>query len=150
MVLATLSAIMSFYEGLEDRVSRLYEDVSRSGKCPEHIETIQAFSRESRRLKESVLRAYREVITDAFEVGYSFTGLKEEEYWFETEITEDLSCPEVIRSAIAAEEKSRRFCIDAGESSKAFLADIPQALKRVAENKFKRIGILRSMLEALA
>lgn len=144
-MLNTASAIISFYERLEDQIAGFYENLAQDEKYSEERETFLALSRENRRHKEMVIRAYREVITDAIEAGFSFTGLDESDYAIATELREDLSLHDVLNSAIEIEEKSRKFCNDASESSRDLLADITQSFGWVARRKARRLQTLRSI-----
>lgn len=103
MGLNTASSLISFYGGLEDRIARFYEELAANDKNSEVRETFLALAEESRKHMEMVLRAYREVITDAFEAGFSFTGLNEVDYKINTELTDDISLSDVLKMAIDLE-----------------------------------------------
>lgn len=147
MVLNTASAIISFYSKLEDRIAKFYEDQALNDKCSEVRETFLAFAEEGRKHRDAVLRAYREVITDAIETGFSFSGLHESDYEINTELMDDLSFFDILKKAIDVEEKSYKFCTDVSESSRALLADITHAFGWVAKRKAKRKLILESLLD---
>lgn len=147
MDLYTASAIMSFYNKLEEQSARFYEDLADNEKYSEGKEVFLAFAREDRNHSEMVLRAYREVITDAFEAGFSFTGLHESDYRINTELTEDLSYSDILRRAIEIEEKLYRFCADVSEKSRGLLEDISHVFERVAKRKADRKLRLESLLK---
>jgi rubrerythrin len=105
-----------------------------------------AFAKESKRHRDMVDRAYRQVVTDAFETGFTFTGLNDEDYRIDTQLADDLRFSDALKMAIEVEEVSRRLCSDASESSRALLADIAQAFGWVAERKSKRKATLESLL----
>lgn len=149
-MLNTASAIMSFYERLEDQAAGFYDSLARDEKFSEGRDTFMALSKESRRHKEMVLRVYREVITDAIEAGFSFTGLDESDYEIDTELTGDLSLRDVLEKAVDIEEKSQRLCNDASESSRALMADITQALGWVASRKARRVQTLKSLRDEIS
>jgi len=146
MGLNTASAVISFYSKLEDQAAKFYEDLARNEKYAEGRETFLAFARENKRHKEEVLRAYRQVITDALEACF-FASLNESAYQVKTELTEDMSYSDVLKIAMELEERIYKFCIDAGKSSKSLLAGIPKAFERVAEIKAKRKLKLRSLYD---
>lgn len=148
MELNTASAVISFYSRLEERIRKFYEDLASNKKYSDGSETFQAFAKESRKLREMVLRAYREVITDAIEAGFSFPSLCESDYEIDMDLTDDLSFSDILKIAIYVEEKSYKFCTDVSESSRDLLADITQAFKWVANRKAKRRQILESLLDA--
>ncbi len=147
MELNTASAVVSYYTRLEDEISRFYEELAARVESPEGREAFAALAKESKKHRDTVDRAYRHVVTDAFETGFTFAGLNDEDYRIETKLAEDLTLSEALRMAIEAEEVSRRLCADAGESSRALLADIAQAFEWVAERKRKRKAILESLLK---
>lgn len=148
MELNTASAVISFYSRHEERITKFYEDLASNKKYSDGRETFQAFAKESRKLREMVLRTYREVITDAIEAGFSFPSLCESDYEMDMELKDDLSFSDTLKMAIDVEEKSYKFCTDVSESSRDLLADITQAFKWVAIRKAKRRQILESLLDA--
>lgn len=147
MDLYTASAVTSFYDKLEEQAARFYENLADNEKYSDGKEIFLAFAREDRKHREMVLRAYREVITDAFEAGFSFTGLQESDYRINTELTEDLSYSDILRRALEIEEKLYRFCTDVSEKSRGLLDDISHAFERVAKRKADRKLRLESLLK---
>ncbi len=146
-MLNTASAIISFFGRLEDQIIELYEKLAANEKYSEAKDTFLALTKDNKRDKEMVQRVYQEVVTDAIETGFSFKGLNEKDYQFTTKLTEGLSYSNILRMAIDAEEKSSKFCIDASESSRSLLADIPQSFEWVAKRKNRRKKQLESLLE---
>ena len=100
MGLNTASAVISFYDRLEQGITSFYEDLASTEDNPEGRETFLTLAKESRRHREMVLRTYREVITDAFEAGFSFPNLRESDYEITMEITDDLSFQDKLNIAI--------------------------------------------------
>ena len=145
MGLNTSSAVVTFYEELEERAARFYEQLAE--RYPEVRESFLTFAREARKHREMVLRAYREAITDAFETGFSFTGLNEGDYKINTELTENMSYSDAIKRALEMEEKIHRFCMDVSQRSKGLQADISHTFERAAKRKTERKLILESLLE---
>lgn len=146
MELNTASAVVSHYTRLEDEISRFYEELAAKVESPEGREAFAAFARESKKNRDMVDRAYRHVVTDAFETGFTFSGLNDEDYRIDTQLEDDLRFSDALKMAIDVEEVSRRLCSDASESSRALLADIAQAFGWVAERKSKRKATLESLL----
>ena len=146
MELNTASAVVSHYTRLEDEISRFYEELAAKVESPEGREAFAAFAKESKRHRDMVDRAYRHVVTDAFETGFSFAGLNDEDYRIDTGLADDARFQDALRVAIDVEEVSRRLCHDASESSRALLADIAQAFGWVAERKSRRKAKLESLL----
>lgn len=146
-MLNTASAIISFFGRLEDQIIELYENLAANEKYSEAKDIFLALAKDNKRDREMVQRVYQEVVTDAIETGFSFTGLNEKDYQITTELAEGLSYLNVVRMAIDAEDRSSKFCIDASESSRSLLADIPQAFEWVAKRKNRRKEQLASLLE---
>lgn len=137
-MLNTTSAFITFHGKLEDEAGDFYRRLAGSGRYPEAEETFLALARENGKHKETVLRTYREVITDAFEGGFPLFPLNEEDYRINTELTDDASLPDILRRASEIEETSRRFCTDAAKSTRGLMADVPQAFEWVARAKARR------------
>ena len=146
-MLNTASAIISFFGRLEDQIIELYENLAANEEYSEAKDTFLVLAKDNKRDRETVQRVYQEVVTDAIETGFSFTGLNEDDYQISTELAEGLSYSNVVRMAIDAEDKSSKFCIDASESSRSLLADIPQSFEWVAKRKNRRKEQLASLLE---
>ena len=113
MELNTASTVVSHYTRLEDEISRFYEELAAKVESPEGREAFAAFAKESKKHREMVDRAYRHVVTDAFETGFSFAGLNDEDYRIDTHLADDARFQDALRMAIAVEEVSRRLCHDA-------------------------------------
>lgn len=145
MELNTASAVVSYYTRMEDEISRFYEELAAKIESPEGREAFAAFAKESKKHRDMVERAYRHVVTDAFETGFTFAGLNDEDYRIDTHLVEDLQFSDALRMAIEVEEVSRRLCSNASEISRALLADIAQAFGWVAERKSKRKATLESL-----
>jgi len=143
--LNTTSAVITFYEQLEEKAARLYERLA--DKCPEGRGSFLALAGEARKDRKTVLRAYREAITDAFETGFSFTGLNEDDYKINTELPENMSYSDTVKRALEMEEKIHRFCTDVSQRSKELQADISNTFERAAKRKTERKLILQSILE---
>jgi len=142
--LTTTSAIISFYNNLEDRVVRFYEELATNENNISNTNVFQTFADESKKQKDMVNRRYREVITDAFEAGFSFSGLNEDDYKIDTELSDDLTYSDVLQMAIKIEETLLKFCTDASKSSKVLLTDIAQVFESVARKKSERKELLKT------
>jgi rubrerythrin len=146
-LLNTAGAFIRFHGELEDRIKEFYESLAVIDKYSADRETFLTFSKENKRHKDMILRTYREVITDALEAAFPLKNLDEVDYEMNTKLTGDMSFREVIERAIEIEEKSYKYCRDAGESTSGLLADIPQAFKQIAQKKTKRKETLESLKE---
>jgi len=145
-VLRTASSLVGFYSSMEEALARFYEELARREEFSGHREALLALSGESLRHRDMVQRAYREGVTDAYEVGYMRGTLDEGDYTLDTELKENMTGSDLVRRAVELEETSRRFCLDAARSSGELLADLPHTFERVARRKGRRIEELESLL----
>jgi len=136
---------ITFHGRLEDSIKTFYEKLAHKEIYAGVRGAFLALAKENGEHKEMVLRAYREVITDAFEGGFPLTNLNEEDYLLETELPDETSLSDVLKMAVEIEEKSRKFCEDAASSTKGLMADVQQAFEWVAKRKTRRIGRLESL-----
>jgi len=142
-VLNTCSALISFYERFEDKVNSFYSKLGN--EFPEKKDFFNNLSKENIKHKQRVVRAYREVITDAIEACF-ISEIDETKYALSTELMDATNLAEAIRNAIQIEETIRLFCNDAVESTEGLLHDITRAFERVARDKNKRIERLKQIV----
>lgn len=146
-MLNTAGAFISFHGELEEKIKEFYERLAVIDKHSAGRETFLSFSKENKRHKDSILRTYREVITDALEAAFPLKNLDEVDYDINTKLTEDMSFREIIERAIEIEEKSYKYCRDAEGSTSGLLADVPRAFELLATRKTRRIRKLESLKE---
>ncbi len=87
------------------------------------------------------------MISDALEACFSFKGLEVDEYLFDAELEEGARLSEILKMSMEIEDKIQRFYQRAGELSESLLADVPRALKKVAERRNERKQKLESLLD---
>jgi hypothetical protein len=141
-MLNTCSALISFYERLEDNINIFYTKLGE--QFPEKNDFFNTLSKENIKHKQRVVRTYREVITDAIEACF-ISEIDDNKHRIDTEISEQASLTEAIEKAIQIEEKSREFCAEAVNSSEGLLHDITRSFERVARDKNKRIEKLKQI-----
>ncbi len=143
MKLNTCSAVISFITDLEEESAKFYEGLAR--KYPEKMETFLSLSKDSRKNKTMVERAYYGVITDALEACFSFEeGLDSEAYNVETEISPCVSLPDILKKAIDVEEAIKKVYTDAAVLSEGLMADVPRVFRLVARKRDGRIAELKA------
>ena len=145
MELNTASAVIRFAVGLEEASAKFY-DVA-AGKHREGEEVFRSLAAENRKNSILVERAYCEVISDALEAGFSFEGIDVNEDMIENKINEDQCFADIVKMALAAEERIETFYSIAAEQSRTLMADIPKVLFRAAEKRTERKRRLISLLE---
>ncbi len=143
MQLATASQVVNFAKELEGKSAKLYEDLAQSYE--EHREAFLCLAKENMKNKLRVQRVYTEVVSDALETGFSFEGLNPEDYSIRTELIENNSCFNRIKTAMDAEEKIQEFYLAATKQSKSFLTDISRVFATMAKKRVERRLKLRSL-----
>ncbi|MGD2177340.1 MAG: hypothetical protein PVG71_05895 [Anaerolineae bacterium] len=141
----TASRVISFAEELEDRSQAFYEALA---ECfADQAETFLAFAKGCRKNRRSVVRTYRETVSDALETGFSFEGLDLERYEVGTALQEDVAFGDALEQAIQLEKQATAFYQAAAERSRALLATIPMAFRGAAKTRQRRRRQLEALLE---
>lgn len=147
MELNTAAAVIRFAEEVEEKSAKLYSDCAK--QYEESEEEFLSFVSENKKNVSLVKRAYYGVISDALEACFSFEGLTVDEYLFDTEFDEKAGLPEILKMSLEIEDKIQRFYQKAGELSESLLADVPRALKKVAEKRNERKHKLELLLDKI-
>ena len=145
MELNTAASVIKFAQEVEEKSAKFYDECARTYK--EGEEEFLSFVGENKKNVSLVKRAYYGVISDALEACFSFKGLRVDEYLFDTEFDESARLSEILKMSMDMEDKIQRFYQRAGELSESLLADVPRALKKVAEKRNERKQRLNSLLE---
>jgi len=146
--LNTCSAVLSFVTKLEEETAKFYENLAE--KYSEGRETFLSFSKDNRKNKTVVERAYYGVISDALEACFSFGlntgGLDSEAYSVRTEISKDASYKDALKTMIKIEETVQKAYTDAAALSEGLMADVPRAFKIMAKKRGERVARLRALV----
>lgn len=111
-------------------------------------EVFLSFSKENHRNKNVVESSYYGVISDALEACFSFKeGLDTEEYKVKTELLEDASYSDAVKTAIEMEGVIKKAYTNAAILSEGLMADIPRVLKIISNKRNARINELEMMIE---
>jgi rubrerythrin len=132
---------------MEDEITRFYQTLAARDTFSQGQQTFNTFAQESQKHKKRVLRTYREIVSDALETSFSFTGVKTEDYTMDTELPPDITYEKALSKAEIIERISAKFCATAGQQSQSLLAGIPQAFQRIAKRKIERKQILHTLYE---
>jgi len=147
MELNTAAAVIRFAAEVEEKSAKFYDDCAK--KHREMAETFLSFVSENKKNVTFVKRAYYGVITDALEACFSFEGLKADEFLFSAEFDASAHLSDILEMSLEMEDKIQKFYQKAEESSEKLLADVPRALKKVAEKRDERKRKLESLLHTL-
>ncbi len=145
MELNTAAAVIRFASDVEEKSAKFYDDSAKRHK--EVAETFLSFVRENKKNVTFVKRTYYGVISDALEACFSFKGLTVDEFLFEAEFDEKAGLSEILKMSLEMENKIQKFYRRAGVLSESLLADVPRALRKVAEKRNERKQQLESLLD---
>lgn len=106
----------------------------------------QTFVAENEQHRTLIVRAYREVITDAIEAGFAFSDLHQLDYVVNLDLDEEVSPIIRLQQAIELEDRAFTFCNHVSERSRALLADISYAFESIAQRKAARLRTLQELL----
>jgi rubrerythrin len=136
----TASSVISFSKRLEDQSAAFYRRLA--DRFPDEEELLLSLAQGCEKTKASVVRTYRETISDALEAGFSFEGLDLAEYDVGKLIAstqgEDGDYEEALRVAMALEGRARDFYQDVAKRSRSLLATIAMAFKSAARTRSRR------------
>ena len=139
-MLKTTSQLLSHHQVIEQRQAELYSALSE--KYPEHGDDFKKLSRDSLKHMEMAQRAYREGVTDAFEVGFLADPIDTDNYKL---VEPQGGLADAVKTMIMNEETVIRFCVDAATSSSKLLPDVPETFMRLVKRKKKNIELLRGL-----
>jgi len=141
----TASRVISFAEALESRSEAFYTDLAE--RFPDARERFLAFAEDCGKNRVSLVRTYRETVSDALETGFSFQGLDLADYEIDTTLDEEATLNGALRQAVEMEAKAVAFHQTVAERSRSLLATIAMAFRRAARSRKRRKQTLESLLE---
>lgn len=128
MDLATFGAIMSFGLELEQKAAAFYDSAARGAL----EEPFASLAKNARKRAVRIERARREGIAEM--ILEPITGMNSDDYLLE--LTPDAEETELLRQAIALEETTRRFYIDA--AGKIPVREVVRTCIRMAKESERR------------
>lgn len=144
----TAAGVISFVERLEDHSEMLYAELAEI--FPGHSEMLLGFVRGSQKNKRSIVRAYRETISDALETNFAFGDLELAKYAPGESDVAGEGLAEALEAAIAVESRAIAFYTEVAEQSRSLLATIPIAFRSVARNRSRRREHLKEVLHEVS
>ncbi len=136
-MLRTTSQVLAQHSQLEETQASQYSELAT--RFPEHEDAFNKLAKENLRHKDMALRAYREGVTDAFEVGFLAEPLNPDDYTL-NDVSGDLSV------TVGNEEVLIRFCLDVASSSSELIPDLPETFERLVKRKKRRIQRLEEII----
>jgi hypothetical protein len=113
-------------------------------KYTKDAETLGSFARENKKYIAQIDRAYYGVITDAIEGGYAF-NLDPDKFNLNTGIPANAGYADVLKQALAMEEKITAFYTEAAKQSGGLMADVPRTFLLVVKKRAERIAKLKQL-----
>ncbi len=133
-MLRTMSQLLRHHRSMEEEQASYHNLLADS--YPEHGEFFSRLGKDNLRHMEMAQRAYREGVTDAFEVGFLDEPADPEDYIL-TEPKGGLR--ESIRVMITNEEQIINYCVDVASNSSTLLPDVPETFMRLVKRKKRNI-----------
>ena len=147
LTLNTASAVISFVTQSEEETAQFYEELA--AKYPKGNEAFLAFSKENRKNKVTVQRAYYGVISDALEACFSFKeGLDPANYTVQTGLAEGTSYADALKVAIENETKIQNVYTESAKLSEGLMADVTRAFKVMAKKREARLAKLNALVQS--
>jgi rubrerythrin len=143
MGISTGSGAISLSRGLENKPAKFYEELSK--RFEKDKDLFLAFVKENAKCVNQIERAYYGVITDAIEGCFAF-DLNPDDYKIKTAPSKETIYFNVLKEALAMEEKILKFYQVAAERSKHLMADVPRNFTLVAKKRNERVTKLKALL----
>ena len=140
-MLQTTSQLLSYHQRIEEQQAALHQRFAQ--KYPQHADVFERLAKDNHRHRDMSQRAYREGVTDAFEVGFLANPLATEEYVL---VESDGDLLTDVVTMISNEEIIIRFCRDAASSSSKLLPDVPETFERLVKRKKRGIERLKELI----
>lgn len=137
-MLKTTSQLLSHHQSLEETQAGYHSVLAE--RYPDHADMFNKLAKDNRRHMDMAQRAYREGVTDAFEVGFLAEELDPVKYSL-VEPSGDLAAS--VKTMISNEEKIIKFCIDAASNSSKLLPDVPETFERLVKRKKRSIDKMK-------
>ena len=140
---------ITFHGKLEDSIQAFYENLAEKDGDIAHRNIYLALAKENKKHKDRILRAYREIITDALEGGFPIFDLNEKDYALKNNNTEDIALDDILNNAIDVELKSIKFCDDASKSINGLIVEVSQEFEWLKKRKAKRLHKIQNLLYSI-
>ena len=139
MRLQTASQVVGAAQRLEKMSSALYD--SLADRFPHHADVFKSYSKEGTKHAKQIQRAYREVISDALETGFSF-DIDEGTLLLEHQNGDDGESGIGWEQMKDIELSAIRFYQLAACQSESLMADIPVLFSFLAKKRALRLRML--------
>ena len=139
-MLKTTSQLLSQHQTIEEKQAETYSVLAE--RHPKYADLFNGLAKDNLRHRDMAQRAYREGVTDAFEVGFLVDPLNPDDY---AVVVPEGGWSEAVETMIRNEETVIRFCLDAASNSSNLLPDVPETFERLAKRKRRNIDKLKEI-----
>jgi hypothetical protein len=126
---------------MEEKSAEYYGDIAIT--FIEHHDFFKDLAKENLKHRDRVIRAYRQGVSDAFEVGFNPNPINPDQFTIKAISSNNLN--EILETLVQNEETIALFCEVASKSSGELLPDLPDTLEYIIRKKRQRIQQLNSM-----
>ncbi len=142
MQLGTFGAVMGFASQLVSRSAEFYEAAADLARAPQLKEALSFLGERARKDSITMEQSRRENVTEM--ILEPITGLHQEEYDVAVAKVTPGADAEILRTALALEERGQRFFRDS--SVKLPLPEVARVFRKVAQRKEENLARLRSLM----
>ena len=141
MALTTFGAIMGFAAEIAGKGEAIYKVLTEKAKDSTLKDTLQALAGEEAKNHSLMVKTRRENVTEM--ILEPVTGLRQEDYELELEVTTLAADADVLKAALMVEEREKRFFQDV--SSKVPLPEVARIFRKVAQKKEENLSRLQGL-----
>jgi len=142
MRLQTAAQVVGLARRLARQSAEFYAGLAETDV--DHRDQFQAYSCQDSRSTKQIEQAYRYVVSDALETGFSF-DLEADDYTLQLALGRAAGLAAQIGQAKKVEEMIIRFFRDAASQSESLMADIPQLFRTLASKRIRRLNDLAEL-----
>ena len=145
MRLLTAAQVVNFATRLEEESSGFYARLAEA--CPDYGDLLQSYSRQNSKHARQIQEAYRYVVSDALETGFSF-DLEGDDYVLHCNLGESARFADWADQAQRVEDVAIRFFGDAARQSESLMADISGLFRTLVSTRMRRLTNLAELERA--
>lgn len=136
----TTSMLIGYHQKIEEQQSLFYESLAE--EFPQYRDYFKTLSKDHLRHKDMAQRAYREGVTDAFEVGFLANPINPENYNL---IKPEGDISSSIMTMIENENTIIKYCADVIQNSSRLLPDVLATFERLVKRKKRFLETLENL-----
>lgn len=142
MPLTTFGAIMGFAAEMAGKTAEIYKALGQRAKDSALQEVLRGLSAEEGKNQALMGKMRQENVTEM--ILEPVTGLRQEDYEMDLEVSDQMADADVLKDAVALEQRGKRFFGDA--SAKVSLPEVARIFRKIAQKKEENLRRLQSFL----